>query len=69
MAHSSATQCAGLLEFLIIDQNFAGKDQRLRPLTRGGESAIHQKFVESSLQARRDFFYHESASTRFSAKC
>jgi hypothetical protein len=28
----------------------------LRPLTRGGEAAIHQKFVESSLQSEKRFF-------------
>ena len=61
---------ARFLEFLIVHQHFARKNQRLRALARGGQATIHQKFVESDFQkylARE--FYHESASTRFSAKC
>ena len=62
--------CSRFLDLLIVHQHLARKNKSLRPLARGGETAVHKEFVESNFQ---NYFahelYHESASTRSSAKC
>ncbi len=37
----------GLGDLLLIDEDATGQDQRLRPLTRCGQIAVNQQFVES----------------------
>ena len=70
MAHVRRDLRAGLLDFLFVHKDLAGKDERLRAFARGGQTAVHKKFVESNFQDLfADEFYHESASTRSSAKC
>ena len=41
---------AGLFDFLTLDQNLSGKDQRLRSLTRSGETAFEKQFIQPSFQ-------------------
>ena len=41
---------AGLLNLLFVDQDLAGKDERLRAFARGGQTALNQNFVESFFQ-------------------
>jgi len=61
---------ARFLDLLIVDQHLARKNQSVSTLARGRQSPIHQKFVESNFQKYfAHELYHESASTRSSAKC
>ncbi len=62
---------AGFLDLLIFNQHFARENQRLSPLTRGRQSAVHKKFIESIFKKLLcpTSSTTESASTRSSAKC
>jgi len=66
---------ARFFDFLIFHQHFAREDESLRPLARGGQTALNQKLIESDFQSNifKTIFargiYPESASTRSSAKC
>src|SRR4051794_17168597 len=41
---------AGLLNLLLVDQNAAGKDERLRPFPRGDEAAAGDQFIQTLFQ-------------------
>ena len=40
-------RCPGFFQLLIINQNFAGKNQSLRAFARSGQSTIHEQFIET----------------------
>ncbi len=39
-----------LFNFLLVDQNFSGEDERLRAFSRRRQTPLHQQFVETRLQ-------------------
>src|SRR5437879_543647 len=73
---SRGNLCPGLVDFLLVDQHLACQNEPLSALARGSQSTTDQKLVESVLQRQvghltlADVYksYHESASTRCSAK-